>query len=109
MEEKEKYSFLVHNFLDSIRKGDISRKKIIIFLDFVNSLNYGTEIQKRRFIMFYDFLSIERLETFSTIAKKENCTYPAIKNCVSRITCILVNLKNEEKNKLTEIIENNEI
>lgn len=109
MEEKENYSLLVHNFLDSIRTGNISRRKIIEFLNFVNNLDKGTEIQKRRFIMFYDFISIARLETLTTVAKKENCTYSAIRNSVNRITNILVNLKDTQKNTLEKIIENKEI
>lgn len=109
MEEKERYSLLVHNFLDSIRTGNISKRKIIEFFNFVNNLDKGTELQKRRFIIFYNFESIEKLETFSSIAKKENCTYQAIKFSVHRITCILVNLKDVQKNMLEKIIENKEI
>lgn len=105
MEEKEKFSLLVHKFLDAIRLKEINESKIKEFIDFVYKLDKGTEIQKRRFIMFYTVKVNEDLETFSTIARKENCTYQAIKGSVIRITSILVNLKDKEQEELMGIIK----
>ncbi len=109
MEEKEDLSLLVYNFLNSIRAKEVPEEKISKLFDFVNCLEKGTEKQKRRFIMFFDVRQNKELETFSTIAKKENCTYPAIKCCVSRIRSILVNLKDNEREELIKIIKNDKI
>lgn len=109
MEEKEDLSLLVYNFLNSIRAKEVPAEKISNFFDFVNCLEKGTEKQKRRFIMFFDVRQNKELETFSTIAKKENCTYPAIKCCVSRIRSILVNLKDKERQDLIKIIKSDKI
>ena len=110
MEEKEDFSLLVHNFLNSIRAKEVPEEKIIQLIDFVNRLEQGTEKQKRRFIMFFDVRENTELETFSTIAEKEKCTYPAIKCCVSRIRSILVNLKDDkEKQDLLNIIKSDKI
>lgn len=109
MEEKEDLSLLVYNFLNSIRAKEVPEEKINELFDFVNCLEKGTEKQKRRFIMFFDVRQNKELETFSTIAKKENCTYPAIKCCVSRIRSILVNLKDKERQDLIKIIKSDKI
>lgn len=103
------FSILVHNFLDSIRSGTIAENRKKEFFDFIQKLDKGTEVQKRRFTMFYSFKSIQEIETFSTIAEKEHCTYSAIKYSVTRFISILVNLKNEEQKFLNKIIENTEI
>lgn len=109
MEEKEQFSLLIHNFLNSIRLKEIPENKVQELMNFVYNLNKGTEIQKRRFIMFFNVSANKEMETFSTIARKEQCTYSAIKNSVIRITSILVNLKNEEKKDLMKIIKNDKI
>lgn len=104
-EEREYLSSLVYDFLNSLREGKVPKDKMEEFFDFVNNLDRGTEIQKRRFYMFYYFKSSEELETFSTIAEKEKCTYPAIKVSVNRIRSYLVGLKDEERENLIKIIK----
>lgn len=104
-EEREYLSSLVYAFLNLLREGKVPEEKMKKFFDFVNNLDKGTEIQKRRFNMFYYFKSFEELETFSTIAVKEKCTYPAIKCSVNRIRSYLVSLKDEERERLIEIIK----
>lgn len=104
--KEEDISSLVYNFLSSLREGNIPEEQMKNFFAFVNSLYKGTEIQKRRFNMFYYFKSSEEIETFSSIAKKEKCTYPAIKYSVNRIRSHLVNSRDKERENLIKILNN---
>ena len=109
MEEKEDFSLLVHNFLKSIRAKEIPESKIKEFFEFVDNLKEGTDIQKRRFFMFFDVKENQKLETYTSISKKENCTCSAIRNSVNRIRSLLVWVKDEERNNLIKIIKSNDM
>ena len=109
MEEKENLSLLVHNYLKSIRAKEIPENKIKEFLNFVDKLKIGTDIQRRRFFMFFDVKENQKLETYTSISKKEKCTCNAIRGSVSRIRSHLVWLKDEERNDLIKIIKNSDI
>ena len=71
MEEKENFSLLVHNFLKSIRAKEIPESKIKEFFEFVDNLKEGTDIQKRRFFMFFDVKENQKLETYKVLVKKK--------------------------------------
>ena len=98
MEEKENFSLLVHNFLKSIRAKEIPESKIKEFFEFVDNLKEGTDIQKRRFFMFFDVKENQKLET-----------YTSIRNSVNRIRSLLVWVKDEERNNLIKIIKSNDM
>lgn len=107
--EEEDLSLLVHNFLNSIRARKIPENKIKEFFDFVSNLKVGTDIQKRRFFMFFDVKENEKLETYTSISRKENCTCNAIRGSVIRVRSFLVWLKDEERNTLIKIIKSDKI
>ena len=109
MEEKEDLSLLVHNYLKSIRAKEIPENKIKEFLNFVDKLKIGTDIQRKRFFMFFDVKEKKKLETYTSISKKEKCTCNAIRGSVNRIRSHLVWLKDEERNDLIKIIKNSDI
>lgn len=109
MEEKEDFSLLVHNYLKSIRAKEIPENKIREFFEFVDKLKIGTDIQRRRFFMFFDVKENQKIETYTSISKKENCTCNAIRGCVNRIRSHLVWLKDEERKDLIKIIKNSDI
>lgn len=109
MKETEDFSLLVHNFLTSIRAKEIPESKIKEFLDFVDKLKKGTEIQRRRFFMFFDVKENQKLETYTSISKKENCTCNAIRGSVTRIRSHLVWLKDEERDNLIKIIKSDKV
>ena len=54
--------------------------------------------------MFFDVKENQKLETYTSISKKENCTCSAIRNSVNRIRSLLVWVKDEERNNLIKII-----
>lgn len=87
--------------------GKYGRKRE--FFEFVDNLKEGTDIQKRRFFMFFDVKENQKLETYTSISKKENCTCSAIRNSVNRIRSLLVWVKDEERNNLIKIIKSNDM
>ncbi len=109
MKEKEDFSLLVHNYLKSIRAKMVPENKIKEFFEFIDKLKIGTNIQRRRFFMFFDVKENQKLETYTSISKKEKCTCSAIRNSVNRIGSHLVWLKDKEKNDLIKIIKNSNI
>ena len=59
--------------------------------------------------MFFDVKENQKLETYTSISKKENCTCSAIWNSVNRIRSLLVWVKDEERNNLIKIIKSNDM
>lgn len=106
-DEKERISFLVHNFLNNLRERKINEDQRKNFFDFIEQLDIGTKLQKRRFCLYYDIGENEKVPTFDSIAKKERCTKEATTYSIKRFASLLVNLSNEDyKRQLLEIIKN---
>ena len=102
--EREYLSALVYDFLKTLRERKVTERKKQEFFNFIDNLNQGTEIQKRRFKMFFNLKENEKLESYSSIGRKENCSCNAIRNSVIRIRGILVNLKDNEREQLVNIL-----
>lgn len=103
--EREYLSVLVYDFLKTLRERKVTERKKQAFFNFIDNLDQGTEIQKRRFKMFFNVKENEKLEGYSSIGRKENCSCTAIRSSVIRIRAILVNLKGNEREQLINILK----
>lgn len=103
--EREYLSTLVYDFLKALRERKVTERKKQAFFNFIDNLDQGTEIQKRRFRMFFYLKENEQLESYSSIGRKENCSCNAIRRSVIRLRAILVNLKDNEREQLINILK----
>lgn len=95
---KDLYSFVVHNFLENLRKNKICENKKISVSKFINNLSNCTEKQKQRFLIYYNLIpNNKRILNYNDIGKIENRTSSSIKTSIVSISSKLVNLKDEEK------------
>ena len=87
---------------------------IIIMIDSLATnnemyLNNCIEINNTGIIPGSAIKENKKIETYTSISKKENCTCNAIRGCVNRIRSHLVWLKDEERKDLIKIIKNSDI
>lgn len=107
MEVFDKYDFStkVHNFLDSIRTKNINEKQKLLLLTFINKLPKATEIQKRRFFMYYNLMpNINQLLGYTDIGRIEHCSSSAIRTSVVTIILHLLKLEDSQKSLFLDIM-----
>ena len=96
--EKEHYYKKVHDFLNSIRMKHLSEHQKTLLINFIENLDKGTEIQKKRFFMYYNLIqNTNKILNYSDIEKIENCSTSAIKASITSIISKLVNLTGNKK------------
>ena len=94
-------------FFLNLKKYGISKEDQKILYDLVINLENKTEIQKNRFLLYYNLDSTqnEKEYNFSTLAKECGCSSPAVRFSISRIRNGLVNLKEKEREKFLNLVE----
>lgn len=102
--KEEQFSSQVHNFLDSIRNGDIEEEKKKCLLELVKKMKQGTKTQKERFIKYYDLNCEGGIYKLSELSKREGCNGSSFKISVVSIISYLVNLEGNDKEELSKII-----
>ncbi|MCI8444635.1 MAG: hypothetical protein HFJ37_05785 [Clostridia bacterium] len=103
--EKYNFSMKVHNFLDSLRTKNLDKKQKSLLSTFINNLKNGTEIQKRRFLMYYNLIpNNDELLGYCDIGKIEHCSGSAIRTSISAIILQLVRLEDPQKSLFLTIM-----
>lgn len=105
------FSEKVHNFIDTIRKKNISadRREKLYFI--IMDLKERTETQKIRFLLYYDLMpnKNEKKLTLTDIGKMYNCSASAVRNSILRVVSSVSRVRDEEKQKqILDIIGNEE-
>lgn len=104
--ENENLSLQIHNFLDNIRQNKINKKQKIVLNNFIKNLEKCTDIQKRRFLMYYNLLpNNNQILTYTDIGKIENCSGSAIKISVISVISQLIHLDKNKMEILLNIIQ----
>ncbi|MCI8761086.1 MAG: hypothetical protein HFJ34_08310 [Clostridia bacterium] len=103
--DKYDFSIQVHSFLDSIRNKNINEKQKLLLSTFINELPKATEIQKRRFFMYYNLIpNNNQLLGYTDIGRIEHCSGSAIKTSVGAIILHLIKLEDSQKLLFLNII-----
>lgn len=103
--DKYDFSIQIHSFLDSIRTKNINEKQKLLLSTFINELPKATEIQKRRFFMYYNLMpNINQLLGYTDIGRIEHCSGSAIKTSVGAIILHLIKLEDSQKLLFLNII-----
>lgn len=105
-DEKE-ITTLLHNFLDSLRNNEIDQTQKNKFFEFIEHLKIGTNLQKRRFFLYYNFDKEEDKLSYTEISKKERCTSDAAAYSIKRFIQLLTSMESEKDTKeLLKLIQN---
>lgn len=107
MEVFDKYDFStkVHNFLDSIKTININEKQKLLLSTFINKLPKATEIQKRRFLMYYNLIpNSNQLLGYADIGRIEHCSSSAIRTSVGAVILHLIKLEDSQKSLFITIM-----
>ena len=103
---KYDFSIQVHRFLDSIRNKNINEKQKLLLSTFINELPKATEIQKRRFFMYYNLVpNSNQLLGYTDIGRIEHCSGSAIRTSVGAVILHLIKLEDTQKLLFLNIIE----
>lgn len=104
--DKYDFSIQVHRFLDSIRNKNINEKQKLLLSTFINELPKATEIQKRRFFMYYNLVpNSNQLLGYTDIGRIEHCSGSAIRTSVGAVILHLIKLEDTQKLLFLNIIE----
>lgn len=103
--DKYDFSIQVHRFLDFIRNKNINEKQKVLLSTFINELPKATEIQKRRFFMYYNLVpNSNQLLGYTDIGRIEHCSGSAIRTSVGAIILHLIKLEDSQKLLFLNII-----
>lgn len=95
-------------FFINLKKVGISKEDEEILYDLVVNLENRTNIQKTRFLLYYNLFPKQKEKyNFSSLATKCKCSSPAIRFSISRIRNGLTNLKGDKKNIFLKLVKNN--
>lgn len=104
----EEKSLLVNKLLKLAKTSKLSNNQKKIILTIVESLDNVTEIQKRRFILYYQLnTQNKKKSTLSSIGKFYGCNKNAIRASVIRVKSKLKRL-NKEIKTIEEIVKKHE-
>ena len=97
-------------FFIKLKMGLVSSESKKRLYELVMGLEKSTQCQKERFILLYSLNPNQKEKyNYTSLGRKEGCTGTAIKNSVSRMKNILVNLEDDKREIFLHIIKDDEI
>lgn len=95
-------------FFINLKNIGITNKEKKILYDLVINLGNRTEIQKARFLLYYNLFPKQKEQyNFSSLATKYKCSSSAIRFSVSRIRNGLVNLNEDKREIFFKLVKSN--
>lgn len=105
MEHEEK-SNIVYDVLDILLEKEISADDKVTLIEIVKSLDKKTELQKQRFLIFYNLVeNSNKGNRLCDIARSENKTPSAIRTSIGKIRSELTRIDDKKILKMKEILE----
>ncbi len=87
----------MYNILDKLKKQKIDNYNMQILYEIVMNLDDATNIQKRRFLLYFGLMpDIKYRKTLLSIANEYGCTTTAVRNSLHAIVRKLISINDEE-------------
>lgn len=93
-------------FFYKLKREKLSTENQNTLYNLVTNLEGRTKNQKMRFLLYYKLIpDQEQTYNFTTLAKNQNCSVPAIRFSVGRIRNGLINLSDYQKEIFKQLIK----